>query len=173
MPPLAGNGRRRQDSFNVAHDYRPSTWPEYEYPYVLQEHLHLPAPKLPTFVPATPRKSSTPSPTSTSHKRPTAPTPPPPSSSQKYASPPPVSSVPRRRLDKVTPSSYTFASDSTKLGEIPQRNWTTPWDYEEAERLNHEAAAAGMPVVSKEEVKVDGKKKGLFRWMRRGEGAGA
>lgn len=70
----------------------------------------------------------------------------------------------------MTPSSYTFASDSTKLGEIPQRNWTTPWDYEEAQRLNVEAAAAMIvPVTSKEESK-DGrpKKKGLFRWMRRG-----
>lgn len=85
-----------------------------------------------------------------------------------------MSSPARRRLDKVTPSSYTFASDSTKLGEIPQRNWTTPWDWEEAERLNQEAVAVGYPVAG-EEAKVgkgDAKKKGLFRWMKRGSGAG-
>jgi hypothetical protein len=78
----------------------------------------------------------------------------------------------RRRLDKVTPSSYTFASDSTKLGEIPQRNWTTPWDYEEAERLNAEATVTGypaVPVVVDEKV---GRKKGIFKWMRKGSGAG-
>ena len=178
--PLSGNGRRRKDSFNV-HDLRPSTWPDpypgsasYTYPYVVQEHLHLPAPKLPNFTP-TPRKQSAPA-----QKKTASPSPQvqkhasPPPQIQKHASPPPVTSPVRRRLDKVTPSSYTFASDSTKLGEIPQRNWTTPWDYEEAERLNAEAAMTGHPMVVREEIKGDGnaKKKGLFRWMRRGSGAG-
>jgi hypothetical protein len=58
------------------------------------------------------------------------------------------------------------------LGEIPQRNWTTPWDYEEAERLNNEAATisyAAAPVVVDEKV---GKKKGIFKWMKKGSGAG-
>jgi hypothetical protein len=58
------------------------------------------------------------------------------------------------------------------LGEIPQRNWTTPWDYEEAERLNNEAAAAVYavdPVAVDEKV---GRKKGIFKWMRKGSGAG-
>jgi hypothetical protein len=165
-PPLAGHGRRRKDSFNV-HDPRPSTWPDpqpssYTYPYVVQEHLHLPAPKLPKFTPA-PRRQPSPL-----HKP--SSTPPRP---ERQPPPPPVSLPVRRRMDKVTPSSYTFASDSTKLGEIPQRNWTTPWDYEEAQRLNAEAATAGYqatPLVFVDE-KV-GKKKGIFKWMRKGSGAG-
>ncbi|KAF2827656.1 hypothetical protein CC86DRAFT_214515 [Ophiobolus disseminans] len=174
MPPLAGTGRRRKDSFNDAH--RPSTWPEYEYPYITQEHLHMPSYKLPSFVPATPRKSSAtpvprtkptppPKPAQLSQKYPSrASTPPAPSPKQQ--SPLPPAAVARRRMDKVTPSSYTFASDSTKLGEIPQRNWTTPWDYEEAERLNNEAAGP-VPVVVEGRDK-DGKKKGLLRRWRRG-----
>lgn len=165
MPPLAGNGRRRKDSFNV-HDPRPTTWPDphpasYQYPYVMQEHLHLPAPKLPKFT-STPRKPPSP----------TAKTSLPSPKTAKRTSPPPVSLPLRRRADKLTPSSYTFASDSTKLGEIPQRNWTTPWNYEEAERLNNEAAATYQtiaPAVVDEKV---GRKKGIFKWMKKGSGAG-
>jgi hypothetical protein len=164
--PLPGmTGRRRKDSFNV-HDTQPSTWSDpqpaaYKYPYVLQEHLHLPAPKLPTFTstprkaPSPPHKSATPSPRS-----------------ERHPAPPPVSLPLRRRADKLTPTCYTFASDSTKLGEIPQRNWTMPWDYEEAERLNSEAVTtkyAAEPVVVDEKV---GRKKGIFKWMRKGSGAG-
>lgn len=162
--PLAGNGRRRKDSFNV-HDPRPTTWPDphpasYQYPYVMQEHLHLPAPKLPKFT-STPRKPTSPPPKTS----------PSPSKNEKRTSPPPVSLPVRRRADKLTPSSYTFASDSTKLGEIPQRNWTTPWDYAEAERLNNEAVAtyqAVAPVIVDEKV---GRKKGIFKWMKKGSGA--
>ncbi|KAH7095047.1 hypothetical protein FB567DRAFT_19562 [Paraphoma chrysanthemicola] len=197
-PPLAGSGRRRKDSFNV-HDPRPTTWPEhmkyqpqYQYPYVQQDHLHLPAPKLPTFTP-TPRKpSSGQHAHHNSHKKdtqasslPKAPSPPPPQPlpllQPKHSPPPPpvASSPTRRRLDKITPSAYTFASDSTKLGEIPMRNWTEKWDWEEAERLNNEAALMGNGGVEegkgargdKEREGRDGKgKKGLFRWMRRGDG---
>jgi hypothetical protein len=39
----------------------------------------------------------------------------------------------------MTPSMYTFASDSTKLGEIPMRKWNVPFDYEGSERRNEEA----------------------------------
>ncbi|KAH7394073.1 hypothetical protein DE146DRAFT_616474 [Phaeosphaeria sp. MPI-PUGE-AT-0046c] len=163
--PLAGSGRRRKDSFNV-HDPRPTTWPEphpasYQYPYVMQEHLHLPTPKLPKFT-STPRKSTSPPPKTRI----------PPSKSEKRISPPPVTLPIRRRADKITPSSYTFASDSTKLGEIPQRHWTTPWDYAEADRLNNEAAATFQsiaPVIVDEKV---GRKKGIFKWMKKGNGAG-
>ena len=75
---------------------------------------------------------------------------------------PPLLPQIRRRTDKRTPSAYTFASDSTKLGEIPQRNWMTPWDYEEADRLNAEAAVAPVPVIE-EKIKA---KKGLFKFLR-------
>jgi hypothetical protein len=44
----------------------------------------------------------------------------------------------RRRQDKYTPSVYTFASDSTKLGEIPMQRWNVPYDYEAMARRNQE-----------------------------------
>jgi hypothetical protein len=71
-------------------------------------------------------------------------------------------------MDKITPSSYTFASDSTKLGEIPQKNWTTPFNYEEAERLNAEALVHGYPTPAAAAPKP---KKGLFKFLRRGTAA--
>jgi hypothetical protein len=68
----------------------------------------------------------------------------------------------------MTPSSYTFASDSTKLGEIPQRKWTRPYDYEEAQRMNAEAAVNGYPgVVGADEKEL--KKKKRFGFLRRGD----
>lgn len=70
-------------------------------------------------------------------------------------------SVPRRRADKPTLSTYTFASDSTKLGEIPQRNWTVPFDFEEAARLNAEVAVKGHPVVATSAEHKTRTKKGL------------
>jgi hypothetical protein len=72
-------------------------------------------------------------------------------------------------MDKATPSTYTFASDSTKLGEIPQRNWAVPWNAAEAERLNAEAAIIGHPNVPVADIKT--KKKGLFGFLRRGSAA--
>jgi len=74
----------------------------------------------------------------------------------------------RRRLDIATPSTLTFASDSTKLGEIPQRNWNTPWDYEEAGRLNEEAMK--KPVAANTESKPKERKKRIFGRFRRGTG---
>ncbi|OCK78628.1 hypothetical protein K432DRAFT_331697 [Lepidopterella palustris CBS 459.81] len=75
-----------------------------------------------------------------------------------------------RRLDKATPSAYSFASDSTKLGEIPMRKWTIPFDFEAMDRLNAEAMAngwtPGMP-----EPKLKPPKRRLFGFLRRGEGA--
>ncbi|PVI06905.1 hypothetical protein DM02DRAFT_667051 [Periconia macrospinosa] len=100
-----------------------------------------------------------------------------PSQPEKHTAPFPsqpitAAAVARRRLDKLTPSSYTFASDSTKLGEIPQRNWTTPWDYELAERLNAAAKEAGYypgaPVQSGKQQK---KKGSLFGFRRRAAAA--
>ncbi|KAL6705282.1 hypothetical protein ACN47E_007092 [Coniothyrium glycines] len=145
---------RRVDSFDVS---RPSTWP-HEY-MAASEHLHSPTPKLPSFTPAPKRPSPT-------EKKATPPAPPPPSKPNFLQ---PMSLPMRRRLDKVTPSSYTFASDSTKLGEIPQRNWTKPWDYEEAERLNAEAAVFGHPTVATTTDEKSSKKKSRFKkFMRRG-----
>jgi hypothetical protein len=125
----------------------------------MPEHVHQPIPKLPDFTP-TSRKTPTPSATKKG--------PPVPSKPAMYHStpvaPPGVAPL-KRRLDKVTPSSYTFASDSTKLGEIPQSKWTTPFDYEEAERLNKMAVATPIaaPGGGEEKTKV---KKGMRFWKR-------
>lgn len=142
--------RQRVDSFD---DPRPTTWPQ-THISTGPEHLHhhTPTPKVPSFTP-TPRKNSSASP-----------------QRSKPSSPPLVSPSPvKRRLDKATPSSYTFASDSTKLGEIPQHHWTNPWDYEEAERLNAEAAVTGRPIAVADSKS---KKKGRFGFLRRGSTAG-
>lgn len=73
----------------------------------------------------------------------------------------------KRRIEKSTPSSYTFASDSTKLGEIPHRHWNRPWDHEEAVRLNAETAIIDHPVQLAVSEKTT-KKKWIFRFLRRG-----
>ncbi len=149
-------GRQRVDSFDIP---RAVPWPSSDVS-ATPEYNHRPVPELPNFSVA-PRKHS---PGSPSRKKP--------------SSPPPNAITPiKRRLDKATPSSYTFASDSTKLGEIPQRYWTTPWNYEEAERLNalvketaeptSAAAAAAQQATDK-----TSKKKSLFGFLRRGSTAG-
>jgi hypothetical protein len=126
-------GRRRASSIDGP---RPTTWPHAR----LDNALPLRQP--PSKAQSTARKSPSP---------------------RKKHTPPPSVGPPRRRIDKVTPSTYTFASDSTKLGEIPQRNWTTPWNYEQAERLN----ALPLPPVIENKPKA---KKGLFNFLRRGTG---
>lgn len=69
--------------------------------------------------------------------------------------------VQRRRLEKATPSTHTFLSASTKLGEIPMHRWNKPFDYAEMERMNAEyyaGVAQAKPVTSKP-------KRGLFGRM--------
>ncbi|RAR09518.1 hypothetical protein DDE82_001633 [Stemphylium lycopersici] len=174
--PKTGGVKQHVDSFN---DDPREPWP--------QEHLHRastkspppkpkskptpkhvlePTPKLPTFSPAS-HRSSTPTPS--------APSKPPVPSKPDYLSPPPplLAQAPatlhfRRRMEKATPSSYTFASDSTKMGEIPQRKWNLPFDYEEAERLNAEAALNGYPNAPIGADKAEKRKK-RFGFMRRGD----
>ncbi|KAF1936000.1 hypothetical protein EJ02DRAFT_414763 [Clathrospora elynae] len=158
-------GRLRIDSFD---DPRPSTWPAQTYSATPLKHHHDPTPKLPTFTPTLRRPSH-----SSNHQqsKPSIPSKP----AHLSSSTPPMSPLPfRRRMDKVTPSSYTFASDSTKLGEIPQRHWTRPYDYGEAERLNAEAAVNGYPnapVAAEEKTEKTEKKKRRFGFLRRGSGA--
>lgn len=81
-----------------------------------------------------------------------------------------VEEVRRRRVDKNTPSMYTFASDSTKLGEIPMRNWTRPFDFEEMQRKNM-AAAADQSQHNIRQVETQKKKRGFFGLFRRGNNA--
>lgn len=135
---------------------RPNTWP----------YTHHPSTAIPSYPPTPPPKiplsSRKTSPQTSSKEK----------EKHRTSSPPPSAGLPRRRTDKVTPSTYTFASDSTKLGEIPQARWNVPWDYEEAERLNAQAVENGY-VASGGEAGGKARKKGLFGFLRRGPGAGA
>lgn len=146
--------RTRNDSLDFV---CPGAWPSYAQPYdyfsYMPEHVHTPVPQLPTF-------------SSTSRKAPAPPVPKKPSSLAAGTKSPPAPI--KRRSDKMTPSSYTFASDSTKLGEIPERNWAKPWDYEEAERRNRAAVPVVVPII---EEKAKGKK--VSRFWRRGSGGEA
>ena len=60
----------------------------------------------------------------------------------------------------MTPSLYTFASDSTKLGEIPMHKWTKPWDAKEMRAKNEEAKL--LPVET-----VERKKRGWRIWGKK------
>lgn len=51
--------------------------------------------------------------------------------------------LPRHR--RPTPTFYSVATDSTKLGEIPLHKWTTPVDFDEMSMLNGEAYRNGWP----------------------------
>jgi hypothetical protein len=83
--------------------------------------------------------------------------------------PPPPPPPPRRRREQPTPSVYTFASDSTKVGEIPMARWAEPFDFEAMARLNAEAAL--RPPLNPAIVNGSGgrvtKRKGFFGLFRK------
>ncbi|KAF1929078.1 uncharacterized protein M421DRAFT_420304 [Didymella exigua CBS 183.55] len=184
--PLSHSDRKRIDSLDVV---CPAAWSPYAQPYdyfsFMPEQSHQPTPKLPDFT-STPRRPSTSNPknsTSSPKKQQPPPVPAKPSAlsnskldamSVASAIPSPLHPTPmKRRLDKMTLSSYTFASDSTKLGEIPETRWAKPWDYERAEMLNNMAAAAAKVRVPSPAQEEKGKsrdkereKKGLKFWKR-------
>jgi hypothetical protein len=87
-----------------------------------------------------------------------SPSPPQPMPSPAYSAP-----ILRRRADKATPSTFTFASDSTKLGEIPMNKWNIPFNYAEMQRLNEEYYAGSSNVTFDQEYKP--KRPGLFGRM--------
>lgn len=171
--PPSSHNRKRVDSLDAA---RPAAWPyaqPYDYFSFMPERLQEPTPKLPEFA-STSRKSSSPS---SPKKAPPVPAKPTALSATTKTAAPAVAAPFKRRLDKVTPSSYTFASDSTKLGEIPETRWARPWDYEHAEMLNNLAAAAAKVRVPSPAVEEKGKgrekekekekeRKGLRFWKR-------
>lgn len=158
----SSRAHKRNDSLDVV---RPVAWSPYSQPYdyfsCMPEHVHAPIPKLPDFG-STPREAPA---ASAVRKGPAIPAKPLSLTSTNKMLPGPTPT--KRRLDKVTLSSYTFASDSTKLGEIPESKQAKPWDYEQAEMLNNMAAAAGKvnvtAVVEDKRVK---EKKGLRFWKR-------
>jgi hypothetical protein len=51
----------------------------------------------------------------------------------------------RRRQDKLTPSMHTFATASTRLGEIPELKWSIPYDHDAMTRLNKEHGGRPWP----------------------------
>lgn len=77
----------------------------------------------------------------------------------------PLEELQRRRAEKMTPSLYTFASDSTKLGEIPMSRWPQPYDWEESNRLN-KLAADGL--VDDPRIPVRKQRRGFLSMFRRG-----
>jgi hypothetical protein len=79
---------------------------------------------------------------------------------------PPLQEIQRRRIDKITPSSYTFASDSTKLGEIPMQNWTAPFDSEEMRRRNIQLAMNPLTPVA-QQLPANEKRRGLLRLFKK------
>lgn len=72
--------------------------------------------------------------------------------------------IPRRR--KPTPTFYSIATDSTKLGEIPLHKWTTPWDFDQMSVLNQEAYRNGWP-NGPANAETRKKKAGFFGLFRR------
>jgi hypothetical protein len=165
--------RRRIDSFDDPRQPEPRkqasnptpklpSWTQY--PYTTEAEQSQASPKLsPTLRTPTPRRPST-----SQQSKPSVPPKP------VYLSPPPPMPASyqnpailpfRRRLDKMTPSSYT--ATSTQLGEIPQRHWTRPYDYEEAERMNKEAEVKGYPGVQVPAEKKEKEKKRRFGFLRR------
>ncbi|GAB7363342.1 hypothetical protein MBLNU230_g3623t1 [Neophaeotheca triangularis] len=75
------------------------------------------------------------------------------------------------RLPKRTPTMYSMASASTKMGEIPMHKWHDPWDYDAMAARNREAEEQGWPFQAQEaavaEDRVKKKRGGLFRMFRR------
>lgn len=69
--------------------------------------------------------------------------------------------VPARR--KPTPTYYSIASDSTKLGEIPLHKWAVPYDFDRMSVLNKEAERNGWPLNQLDNQESRKKKFGLFR----------
>lgn len=80
---------------------------------------------------------------------------------------------PRRR--KETPTFYSAASGSTKLGEIPMHKWAEAYDFDAMSLKNREAMAAGWPrLLEEEDAAVEKKKRGrIFRLFRRREAVAA
>ncbi|KAJ8610413.1 hypothetical protein MRB53_038575 [Persea americana] len=48
---------------------------------------------------------------------------------------------------KFTPTLYSIATDSTKLGEIPLHRWAVPYDFDAMSALNRQALDNGWPLV--------------------------
>jgi len=68
---------------------------------------------------------------------------------------------------------YTFASGSTKLGEIPIERWDVPFDFAAMERANKEAAlrpVPGVPVGLQGAAGEKGGKRGFWALFKKKSG---
>lgn len=86
--------------------------------------------------------------------------------------PPPVPRGPQSNLRrKDTPTMYSIATDSTKLGEIPLHRWAVPYDFDAMSTMNREAIQNGWPMIDVDGNAVNKPKKrfGLFRLFRKKE----
>lgn len=72
--------------------------------------------------------------------------------------------VPRRR--KPTPTYYSIATDSTKLGEIPLHKWANQPDFDEMSLLNQQAYRNGWP-NNPSTMASRKKRAGIFGLLRR------
>ncbi|QIX00147.1 hypothetical protein AMS68_005664 [Peltaster fructicola] len=88
---------------------------------------------------------------------------------------PPVPAVPRLPLNNTrrrdTPTMYSIATDSTKLGEIPLHRWAVPYDFDTMSTLNREAMQSGWPLTDLDGKAVFKPKRrfGFFRLFKRKE----
>lgn len=82
----------------------------------------------------------------------------------------PLPAIEPRRRKQLTPTYYSIASDSTKLGEIPLHKWAQPFDFDAMSLMNKDAERNGWPVHQLDAVG-EGKKKrfGFFGLFRRKE----
>jgi hypothetical protein len=74
-----------------------------------------------------------------------------------------TSSRPRNKRQ----STYSFASDSTKLGEIPLSKWAQPFDFAEMEKLNHQLANTMLQDDSNESLEQTKKSRGIFGFFKK------
>ena len=76
----------------------------------------------------------------------------------------PALALPRHR--RPTPTFYSIATDSTKIGEIPMHKWSSPIDFDEMSVLNREAYRNGWPnePANSENIR---RRAGLFGLFRR------
>lgn len=90
---------------------------------------------------------------------------------QSRLSPPMQRRPPNNQRRKDTPTMYSIATDSTKLGEVPLHKWAVPYDFDAMSTMNREAMQSGWPLVDLDGNTVNKPKKrfGLFRLFRKKE----
>lgn len=70
----------------------------------------------------------------------------------------PIKPIARRRAQQATDSFYSFASDSTRIGEIPFDKLPTPFNFEVTKKQNESAGQASKESL----ISAPGKKRGFL-----------